>query len=630
MSNNNFFLIVLALLFYVKVSSQLNFNIDSLLIDYNQQKLDSNKVITNNKIINYYMYRNPELAKKYAFEQLAMSNNIKFSGGQSMANYQLGILYNNNNKVDSARYRYTQALKFAKTYNNYIFVSQAYHGLALLEFELGNLDKADEINDMNLAYNTKNKDSVGIAYSLDFKGRINENRGHYTIALENVLKSLRILPVVSTPINKDVRIADAKTHLAAIELNIGNFKKSIDYNKEALEIYVNQNDTYYQAVALTDLGKAYKALGEFEDAEHNFKLSIEKAKEANVPSTQATALGELGSLYFLQNKSSESLKLLRESIKIAERIGSERRVAISKLEMVDVLNSKNQSKKAFNHISEVISYASNSGNLSILKDCYLKRSTANSNLGNPLGALLDYKEYKTLNDSIFNKERIQKLEEFRIIYETEKKEAEITLQNEEIKTLNEKSRADKLQKGLYAGGMTSALALFGLSVFGFRQRIKKNKIAREKQEEIYKQEIEHKKKELTSQTLHLVQKNTFIQELMENLENVKNSPDKFKTEFRRIVMLLKKENASDQDWEVFKTYFADVHNDFDQKLKTLSTDISEKEIRLAAFLRMNLTTKEIAATLNVLPDSILKSKYRLKKKLGLDKEIDLSSFLNTL
>jgi len=178
--------------------------------------------------------------------------------------------------------------------------------------------------------------------------------------------------------------------------------------------------------------------------------------------------------------------------------------------------------------------------------------------------------------------------------------------------------------------MFTFLTVSGLLFFGFRQRMKKNRIAREKQEEIYKQQIAHKKKELASQTLHLVQKNTFIQELMENLENIKNSPEKFKMEFRRIVMLLKKENASDKDWEVFKTYFAEVHNDFDQKLMTLYTDISEKEIRLAAFLRMNLTTKEIAATLNVLPDSILKSKYRLKKKLGLGKEIDLTSFLNTL
>ncbi|MEX0289103.1 MAG: helix-turn-helix transcriptional regulator, partial [Flavobacteriaceae bacterium] len=281
-----------------------------------------------------------------------------------------------------------------------------------------------------------------------------------------------------------------------------------------------------------------------------------------------------------------------------------------------------------NTIAEVLEYAKNSNNLSILRDAYLKRSISYSNLDNPSEALQDYKEFKALNDSIFDKQRTQKLEELRIIYETEKKEAALALQEEEINTLNEKAKVDKLTKSLYAGGTVSGIALSGLLFFGFRQRMKRNRIAREKQEELYKKEIEHKKKELASQTLHLVQKNTFIQELMDNLQSIKNDPERFKVEFRRIVMLLKKENASDKDWEVFKSYFAEVHNDFDQKLKTLTPEISEKEIRLAAFLRMNLTTKEIAATLNVMPDSILKSKYRLKKKLGLTKEQDLNAFLN--
>ncbi|GMN08941.1 hypothetical protein MTsPCn9_06030 [Croceitalea sp. MTPC9] len=629
MANIKSLLIVLAFFSYLKVSSQLNFDIDSLLVNYKTQKLDSSKVITNNKIINYYMYRNPELAKKYAFEQLAISNEIKFSGGQSMANYQLGILYNNVNKVDSARYRYTEALKFAKIYNNYIFVSQAYHGLALLEFELGNLDKADEINDKNLSYNKRNKDSVGIAYSLDFKGRINESRGYYQIALENVLESLKMLPIIDAPINKNVRIADAKNHLAAIEQNLGNFKKAIEYNKEALEIYINQDDTHYQAVALIDLGKSYKSMENYDKAKELFLQGIEKAKKTNVSSIEASALTELGSLYNIAKNYNKAIESLGESIRIAENISSKRRGSISRLELAETYLNLNQYDRTINLCNEIIKYAEGSGNNTILRDAYNKRSLAYQN-NNSSAALEDFKKFKKLNDSIYNRDKISKVEELRIIYETEKKEAEIALQEEEIKTLNQKSRADNLQKGLYAGGMASALGLFGLSVFGYRQRIKKNRIAREKQEEIYKKEIEHKQKELTSQTLHLVQKNTFIQELMENLENVKNSPDKFKTEFRRIVMLLKKENASDKDWAVFKTYFAEVHNDFDQKLKTLSADISEKEIRLAAFLRMNLTTKEIAATLNVLPDSILKSKYRLKKKLSLDKKNDLTSFLNTL
>ena len=178
--------------------------------------------------------------------------------------------------------------------------------------------------------------------------------------------------------------------------------------------------------------------------------------------------------------------------------------------------------------------------------------------------------------------------------------------------------------------MFSFLTISGLLYFGFKQRLKKNKIEREKQEAIYKKEIEFKKKELASQTLHLVQKSSFIQELKENLEKIKKSPELFKVEFRRLVMLLKKESAEDKDWEVFKSYFSEVHNDFDHKIKTLAADITEKEIRLASFLRMKLSTKEIASMLNVLPDSVTKSKYRLKKKLSLTKDDDLTQFLNTL
>jgi hypothetical protein len=93
--------------------------------------------------------------------------------------------------------------------------------------------------------------------------------------------------------------------------------------------------------------------------------------------------------------------------------------------------------------------------------------------------------------------------------------------------------------------MFSFLSIAGVLLFGFKQRIKKNKIARGQQEEIYKQEIAFKKKALRSLTLHIVQKSTFIKELKENLENIKHPPERFKVEFRSLVMLLKKESAED-------------------------------------------------------------------------------------
>ena len=77
------------------------------------------------------------------------------------------------------------------------------------------------------------------------------------------------------------------------------------------------------------------------------------------------------------------------------------------------------------------------------------------------------------------------------------------------------------------------------------------------------------------------------------------------------------------------TYFSEVHNNFDRQLTAAAADVSEQEIRLAAFLRMNLSTKEIASIFNVLPSSVLKSEYRLKKKLGLTRKEDLGRYLNS-
>lgn len=626
MTNFKMARILILLLIPSLVFSQNKLDVDSLSRVFENQEFDTLKVKTANHIVNYYMYRDPGKAKEYARKQLDLSEELGFSSGRTLALYQLGIIYNNLDQLDSAKYFYDLSLTLAKKIENSIYISQAYRGLAILEFSQGNLHAADSINQMDLEHAIQSKDSVGIALAYDFKGTINQNKGYYEIALDNVLKGLALFEIIGD----SIRIADCLNHLATLEHNLGNHKNAIAYNQKALAIYEEYNDTYYQAQALNDIGVMFKSLKEEKQALYYFDKSIEKAKIAGVLAIEAAALTNIGSTYIQLNQPDKAIEYLENSIELSESINARRRIAIGRNKLAEAFLLLNDPKQSLKQLRQAQAYALSSENKSILNSTLKYLSASHEQLGEMEFALKEYKAFKNLSDSLLNEEKINKIEELRIVYETEKKVAALALQREEIKTLNEKAKVDKLTKGLYAGGMASALALSGLLVFGFRQRIKKNRIAREKQEEIYKQEIEHKKKELASQTLHLVQKNTFIQELMENLQNIKNDPQRFKLEFRRIVMLLKKENASDKDWEVFKTYFAEVHNDFDQKLKTVSSDISEKEIRLAAFLRMKLTTKEIAATMNVLPDSILKSKYRLKKKLGLDKEMDLSSFLNSL
>ena len=613
-------------LFHLSAISQKERNIDSLLIVYRNSPNDSTKVKTSLEIVSHYMYKNIDSAKFYAEKELVLANDIGYLFGQMRANHQMGIISYHTSVYDSAIYYYNNSLDIAKILNHKKQQIRVGHSLAVVDFHQGNYESAARTNDKNLELSEQMGDSIMIAVCHDMKADIGDRRGFYLLAQKNALKAIRILEELNLPIRK----ADMLSKLANIERKLGNYQNAVDHNLIALEIYREQGDHLFEIGTLNDIGLAYVEAGNFEKAHTYLEEGLREIEKFPNPGNRALLLLNMGKVVAGMGEHQKGMSLLNQSIKISEKLKQRQDRALAQIEIARIYNTLGTPQQGMPLLKEVFTYAQSQKNIEISSKVHEIRSRSYEILEDYKNATVEKNRLLSLKDSMLNVSKIGQIEELKIIYETEKKEAALALQEEEIKTLNEKAKVDKLTKGIYAGGMASALALSGLLVFGFRQRIKKNRIARQKQEEIYKQEIAHKKKELASQTLHLVQKNTFIQELKENLENLKSSPDKFKAEFRRIVMLLKKENASDKDWEVFKTYFAEVHNDFDQKLKTFYPDISEKEIRLAAFLRMNLTTKEIAATMNVLPDSILKSKYRLKKKLGLDKQTDLTSFLNTL
>jgi tetratricopeptide (TPR) repeat protein len=412
--------------------------------------------------------------------------------------------------------------------------------------------------------------------------------------------------------------------------SLGNFTTSLEYYTKAEKIAISMNKPLRWAQVRHNLGENMKWLKRYEDAISYFTKNIAYYTETDNQYKLANTYNSLGTVYFEMEAYDTALPLIEKSYAITQKLGDKNGMAFNARNLGRLSMVKNDPRKALKFYTIGMNLSKETGSTAILRADYENVSNAYVGLGDYKNAY-DYRlRHQTLNDSIFKAENVAKLNELDIQYQTAKKEASIALQEEEIKTLNAQAKSDRLSKTMYGIGMFSFVTIAGLLYFGFKQRMKKNEIERQKQEEVYKQEIAFKKKELTSQTLHLVQKNTFIQELRENLERIKKSPELFKVEFRRIVLLLKKENAEDKDWEVFKSYFSEVHNNFDEELRSIYQEISEKEIRLAAFLRMNLSTKEIASIFNVLPDSVLKSKYRLKKKLGVDKDMDLTTFLSTI
>ena len=142
-------------------------------------------------------------------------------------------------------------------------------------------------------------------------------------------------------------------------------------------------------------------------------------------------------------------------------------------------------------------------------------------------------------------------------------------------------------------------------------------------------EINFKNKELALSTMHIVQKNETLTKLREELDNiVQNSKDvDTKKQIKKVTSILSDDQRLEDDWDSFAFHFDQVHTDFLRRLKEKYPQLSPKDMKLCAYLRMNMTTKDIAPLLNISVRGVEISRYRLRKKMELDPEINLNDFM---
>lgn len=144
--------------------------------------------------------------------------------------------------------------------------------------------------------------------------------------------------------------------------------------------------------------------------------------------------------------------------------------------------------------------------------------------------------------------------------------------------------------------------------------------------------MRHKNMELANATMHLIQKNKFLIKLKEDLLKMRNEAkvDSVKSDIKQIVKKIDKDFKNEKHWKVFDQYFDEVHQDFLDRLKEKHPVLTPNDLRLCAYLKMNLSTKEVAPLMNISIRGLEISRYRLRKKLELEREINLTDYILSL
>lgn len=134
--------------------------------------------------------------------------------------------------------------------------------------------------------------------------------------------------------------------------------------------------------------------------------------------------------------------------------------------------------------------------------------------------------------------------------------------------------------------------------------------------------IENKNRELGTATMNLVKRNELLNNIKEELSKTKSL-----TEIKDVIKLINSNINSTGDWQLFEEAFNNVDKDFMKKIKALHPSITPNDLRLCAYLRLNLSSKEIAPLLNISHKSVEVKRYRLRKKMGLDHDQSLSNYI---
>ncbi|MCH5224933.1 MAG: hypothetical protein J1D77_02995 [Muribaculaceae bacterium] len=164
--------------------------------------------------------------------------------------------------------------------------------------------------------------------------------------------------------------------------------------------------------------------------------------------------------------------------------------------------------------------------------------------------------------------------------------------------------------------------------------LKDMEIAGLKNEQL-EQEIKHKSDELSATTMSLISKNEALREIGDQLQKIQrmaadSPPGVIQKSLSRLQASIEENISKDSDWNTFNKNFELVYGDYMKRLLKIHPDLSQSEKRLCCYIRMGLASKEIAPLINISFKSVEMARYRLRKKLSLSTEANLSEYLSSV
>lgn len=429
--------------------------------------------------------------------------------------------------------------------------------------------------------------------------------------------------------------AEATYFLGTVNHYLDNFERAKEAFHTSLQLYELLGNVRWMGILKNGLGVAYYQSGDLEAGLTAYQEALAIFEENDLEEESAIPINNIGD-HHLQIKQPElALTFFERSLALDLKYQSKKGEAISIINLGLCYRDLKQYDKALAFFEQALVIAKEHHFNNIITAIYKDVGETYKSMGIPEKSLEYYEQYTTLNDSILSQEKNAQIAELWLQYETQKKERALVESREKIKLLQQEKRIERLKTFILAGGIVS-LFLVGLLLFS-RYRVKQKLVEselknQELESERLKKELGFKQQDLTNFALDISRKNEFSNRTHLALKEISNSNDMDfrRKKIRELLILTANHLKINDDIKEFQMNVEKVNHDFFYKLEERFPDLTNTDKQLCGLIRLQLSTKDIASVRNVSPKTIEMGRYRLRKKLNLKPEEEISHFLQEI
>ncbi|GAA4315325.1 hypothetical protein GCM10023143_26630 [Compostibacter hankyongensis] len=463
---------------------------------------------------------------------------------------------------------------------------------------------------------------------------------------------------------------------------LGGFHSSLQEFDQALEYFqrgllvVPEGDTIGKANLYLNIGVAYGWAGDYAKAREYLNRALTLCTEANARPKLAFIYSNMGNVFAAEKEPGPALAYFEKARELARTYKNNALLGSNYLYVAEIYMEQGKLREAMQQVQAALKLAVGAGATDdrirgrILMSRILARMGEFEESGDILRKLdqdqplsieqqkfkleaamelyrekgdyrkaLDYAgRLAAVKDSITRLANRQNMDLLEVRFRTRQREAQIGLLQEQNK------RKTTL---VYAGGIGLLLCILIIFLL-FHSRKLKEKVYRHRQKMLQdendkmlaekalmeekalraREDLDHKNRELSASIMQTDHMTKLLLELRQRLSDKQGQENPRQME--GIQRLIRHNLELNEDWQRFKLHFEAVHPDFFDKLMKLSPQLSKNELKHCAYIRMNMSNKQVANLLNVNPDSVKMSRYRIKKKLSLLPQDDLIAYILTL